>query len=129
MKKLEIEKSEMYVSWLHGLHLSRKENYYQSKKVYQINITKHCSYVKNWLEEYEYINPKSQKEIPYKSPIKIYIVSLDILKKLNYNVGISNTLKGYYKLLNAQNKDEIEQIGKESEELMNYGWWKSFSKI
>ena len=111
--KEEYLKSASYLSRLFGNQLKKGDTYINAKKVYSINFIfgNYSKENKEIVNDYGFIRKVSNPDLNNEF-INLYLVRLDLISKMVYNVN-ENKLVKWGKFMIAENMNNMEQIGKD----------------
>ena len=116
---VNVEKSKQYSMRLYSTQIKRGKKYHP-KPVIQINLCKKCEILEDDLiNRYGILSYKTGKPHTFGDDFNIFVVCLDKIMEMNYNVGGSDRLVKYYKMFNANNLRELKRIAKGDEVLMS----------
>ena len=115
--KREANKSKSYAFRIYGTQVKRGRQYLP-KKVIQINI---CGKMAGNIgfSKYGLLDVDRKVFGILDNDLIICCINLDKIKKENYNVGVSDKTKKYFRLFNAEGIEEMEKISKGDEVLMS----------
>jgi len=107
-------KSVMYVASSFSLSLRAGEDYDKTKRHTQINFVKNNTIQDstNLINKFLLINQSNTKDIMIPELLQIFVINLDLKDDMKYN-GVNERLVRWLKLLNVEELEEIEAIGKE----------------
>ena len=115
--KDDVNKSKSYAFRIYGTQIKRGSQYLP-KKVIQVNI---CGKMAGDIgfSKYGLLDIDKKAFGILDDDFIIYFINLDKIKKEDYNVGISDRLKKYFRLFNGKDIKEMEKISKGDEVLMS----------
>jgi len=107
-------KSVMYIASSFSLSLRAGEDYDKTKRHTQINFVKNNTIQDstNLINKFLLINQSNTKDIMIPELLQIFVINLDLKDDMKYN-GVNERLVRWLKLLNVEELEEIEAIGKE----------------
>ena len=115
--KDDVNKSKSYAFRIYGTQI-KIGSQYLPKKVIQVNI---CGKMAGDIgfSKYGLLDIDKKAFGILDDDFIIYFINLDKIKKEDYNVGISDRLKKYFRLFNGKDIKEMEKISKGDEVLMS----------